>query len=156
MRRLTTREEETGQESTREDTERMRTGRRGAADTSRSLGAQEAGGDGLASAERGMGTDKEMNMTGATARTRRKARKTKGHMTYMQQVKPVFERLLGQLELALLGGVEEVADIRTEREWRTVECPAMVRMPVNKQKGFARFVLEAASHEEAVGSLMTL
>jgi len=77
-------------------------------------------------------------------------------MTYMQQVRPVFERLLGQLEMALLGGLEEMANVRTENEWRTVDCPAMVRMYVNKQKSFARFVLEATSHEEAVGSLMTL
>ena len=60
-----------------------------------------------------MGTDEETNMTGATARTRRKTRTTRGRMTYLQQVKPVFERLMGQLDLALLGGMEEVTDIRT-------------------------------------------
>ena len=95
-------------------------------------------------------------MTGATTRAKRKTRKTRDRMTYMQQVKPVFERLLGQLELALLGGMEDVADIRTENELRTVDHPAMVRMFVNKQNSFARFGLEATSHEEAVGSLMTL
>ena len=103
-----------------------------------------------------MGIHEEKTMTGTSTRARRKTRRARGRMTYMQQVNPVFERLLCQLELALLGGVEDVADIRTENEWRIVECPAMVRMFVNKQKSFARFVLEAASHEEAVGSLMTL
>jgi hypothetical protein len=77
-------------------------------------------------------------------------------MSYMQQVRPVFERLLGQMELALLGGLEDVANTRPENEWRTVDCPAMVRMFVSKQKVFARFVLEATSHEEAVWSLVTL
>jgi hypothetical protein len=61
MRRLTTREEETGQEYTREDTERMRTRGRGAAFASRNLGVQAAGGARLASAERGMGANEETN-----------------------------------------------------------------------------------------------
>jgi hypothetical protein len=74
----------------------------------------------------------------------------------MHQVKPVFERLLGQLELALLGGMEDVADVRQENEWTTADCPAMVRLFVNKQRGFARLVMDPASHDEAVGSLMTL
>ena len=77
-------------------------------------------------------------------------------MSYIRQVKPVFERLLGQLELAILGGMEDVTYTMTENEWRTMDCPAMVRLFVNKQKVFARSVLEAASHEEAVGSLMNL
>ena len=79
----------------------------------------------------------------------------KSRISYMQHVKPVFEKLLGQLDLALLGELGDVADIRTESEWRTADCPAMTRLFVNKQRDFARFVLEAASHEEAVGSLMT-
>ena len=60
------------------------------------------------------------------------------------------------MELVLLGGIEVVADTRTENEWRTADCPTMVRLSVNKQKEFARFVLEATSHEEAMGSLMNL
>ena len=56
----------------------------------------------------------------------------------------------------MLGGLEEVADIRTENERRIVDCPTMERMFVNNKKSFAKFVLEAASHEETVGSLMTL
>ena len=68
-------------------------------------------------------------------------------MIYIQQVKPVFEKLLRQLELALQEGMENVADVRQENEWTTTDCPAMVRLFVNKQREFARFVMEATSHD---------
>ena len=77
-------------------------------------------------------------------------------MGYKQQVKPIFERLLGQLELALLGGMEEEVSIRTETEWATVECPAIARLFVNKQREFARLGMDAANHDEAVGVVMNL
>ena len=60
------------------------------------------------------------------------------------------------MELVLLGGLGDIADIRTENEWRSADCPAITRHFVNKQREFAKFVMEAGSHEEAVGSLMTL
>jgi hypothetical protein len=53
-------------------------------------------------------------------------------MGYMQQVNPVFEMLLGQSELALLGGLGEVTDIKTESEWRTADCLAITRQFVKK------------------------
>jgi len=155
MRRLNTSAGEARQCNIGADTGRMRTGGRTAVSI-RNDERQAADDRGPASAEEGMGTDEETTITGATAKTRRKTRTARGRMTYLQQVRPVFEKLLGQLELALLGGLEDVTDIRTESEWRTVECPALVRLFVNKQRGFARFLLEATSHEEAVGCLMTL
>ena len=60
------------------------------------------------------------------------------------------------MELVLLGGLGEIADIKTESEWRAADCPTIRRQFVNTQKGFAKFVLKAGSHEQAVGSLMTL
>ena len=119
-------------------------------------GAKAAGGSGITTSDRGLRTGDESIITGKSIRATRKTKRMKSRMSYMQQVKPIFDRLLGQLELALLGGMEDVADTRSENEWRTMDCPAMVRMFVNKRKVFARFVLEAASHEEAVGSLLTL
>jgi hypothetical protein len=83
MRRLITREEETIRECEREDTRRLRTGRRGAAVARQSLGAEAAGGSGITQLEGGMGTDEETTMTGATTRARRKTRKTRGRMNYM-------------------------------------------------------------------------
>jgi hypothetical protein len=156
MRILTTREE-ADRDGARADMETRREVRGATTGQEHNEGAaQGEGGAGAASTGRRMGTEEESNITGAASKARRRARKTRGQMTYLQQVKPVFERLMGQLELALMGGLEEVTDIRTDSEWGTVDCPALVRMFVNKQRGFARFVLEAASHEEAVGSLMTL
>jgi len=129
---------------------------RGASERTELGRAKAVGGSGITTSDGGVGTDDESIITGKSTRARRKTRRMKSRMSYMQQVRSVFERLLGQLELALLGGLEDVADTRLENEWRTLDCPAMVRMFVNKHKVFARFVLEAASHEEAVGSLMTL
>jgi hypothetical protein len=87
--------------------------------------------------------DDESIITWKSTRARRKSRRMKS-------------QLEGQLVPALLGGLEDVTDTRSKNEWRTVDCPEIVRMLVNMQKVFARFVLEAASHEEAVGSLITL
>ncbi len=67
-----------------------------------------------------------------------------------------LRKVVGAVGIGITGGLHDVAGVRTENEWRSVDCPAIVQMFVNKQKGFARYVLEAASHEEAVGSLMTL
>jgi hypothetical protein len=55
-------------------------------------------------------------------------------MGYMQQVKPVIERLLGQMEMALLGGMEDAAHVYQETKWTTADCPAIVRLFVNKQR----------------------
>ena len=63
---------------------------------------------------------------------------------------------MGQLELALLRGIEELVGIRTDTEWTTVGCPAIVRLFVNKQREFAKFIMAASSHDEAVGALMNL
>jgi len=63
---------------------------------------------------------------------------------------------LGQLELALFGGMEEVNEIRIEAEWTTVDCPAIVRLFINKQREFARFVMVASSQHEVVGAVMKL
>jgi hypothetical protein len=49
--------------------------------------------------------------------------------------------------------MEEVADINQEEEWRDAECPALVRLFINKRGEFARWMLEAANREEAVGVL---
>ena len=39
-------------------------------------------------------------------------------------MRPVIERLLGQVELMLLTCMDEVADEAHEDEWSDVECPA--------------------------------
>ena len=77
-------------------------------------------------------------------------------MGYKQEVRPIFERLLGQLELALLGGTEEVVSKNTESEWSIVDCPALVRLFMNKQREFARFIMSASSKAEAVGELINM
>ena len=67
-----------------------------------------------------------------------------------------MERLLGQLELALLGGMEDVVNISMEPEWRTMDCPTIVRHFVNKQREFARFLMAASSTDEVVGAVKSL
>ncbi len=56
-------------------------------------------------------------------------------------MKPVMEALPGQLEAALLTGMEEVPGERQEEEWHNVACPAIVRLVVNKQELFVRALL---------------
>jgi hypothetical protein len=77
-------------------------------------------------------------------------------MGYKQQLKPIFERLMGQVELALMGRMEEFESRRVEEEWNTVDCPAIVQLFVNKQREFARFIMAASSQDEAVGDVMKL
>ena len=47
-------------------------------------------------------------------------------------MRPVIERLLGQMELILLTRVDEVDDEAQEEEWSDVECPALMRLFFNK------------------------
>ena len=77
-------------------------------------------------------------------------------MGYKQQLTPTRARLLGQLELALMGRLEELESKRTEEEWCRVDCPAIVQLFMNKQKEFARFLMAAANQDEAVGAVMKL
>jgi hypothetical protein len=86
--------------------------------------------------------------TPGTSSTRKKKKKTE---TYKQEMRPVIERLLGQMELMLLTGMGEVDDEAHEDEWSDVECPALVKLFVNQRGEFARWILDAASREEAVG-----
>ena len=101
-------------------------------------------------------TDGGSGITGNRGQGKRKAKRTRSRMGYKQQVRPMFERLLGQLELALLGGMEEVVSKSTESEWSTVDCPALVRLFMNKQTEFARFIMAASSKAEAVGELINM
>ena len=50
-------------------------------------------------------------MAVTSTKVREKARKSRTRMGFMQQVKPIFERLLGQMELALLEGMEDAVNI---------------------------------------------
>ena len=68
-------------------------------------------------------------------------------------MRPVIERILGQMELMLLTCMDEVADEAHEPEWSDVEFPALVKLFVNKRGEFARWILDAANREEAVGIL---
>jgi hypothetical protein len=77
-------------------------------------------------------------------------------MGYKQQLKHILERLLGQLELALMGRLEEVESRRMEEEWNTVDCPAIVQLFVNKQREFAKFIMATSNQDEAVGAVMKL
>ncbi len=95
-------------------------------------------------------------MTEKSAEVKRRAKKGKTGQTYMQQVKPVFKRLLGQLELVLLGGMDDEEDVRHEIEWTSADCFAIVRLFVNNQKEFARCMMEAASRDEVVGRIMNM
>ena len=155
-RRLGTGEHATAEGTSRGNAIRQRTDRGGRASnhratiTSNIMGSEATSTDGAAITESGL------EITGARPRDKRKARRSRTRMGYKQQVKPIFERLLGQLELALLGGMEEVVGIRTEMEWTTMECPAIVRLFVNKQREFARFVMDASSQDEAVGAVRKL
>ena len=85
-----------------------------------------------------------------TKSTRKKKIRT---ATYKHEMRPVIERILGHMELMLLTGMDEVADEAQEEEWSDVECPALVRLFVNKRGEFARWILDAASREEVVGIL---
>ena len=101
-------------------------------------------------------TEDGSDMTRARIKVRRRARKSRARIGFMQLVKPNFDRLLGQLELALLTGLNGMADIYQEPEWTKSNCPAIVLLFVNKQREFARFVMDAANQDEAAGSLMSL
>jgi hypothetical protein len=57
------------------------------------------------------------------------------------------------MELILLTRMDKVADEAQEEEWSDVECPALVRLFVNKRREFARWILDATNREEAVGIL---
>jgi hypothetical protein len=52
-----------------------------------------------------------------------------------------MDGLLGQLETALVTGMEEVPGERNEPVWVNVACPAIVQLVVNKQELFARALL---------------
>ncbi len=55
---------------------------------------------------------------------------------YKHEMKPLIERLLAQMELILLTGMEEVADGGQEDEWNDAEYPALVmRLFINKRGG---------------------
>ena len=88
-------------------------------------------GIGITSSEVGAKTGNDSKMIETSTKFRKKARKIKPRMDYMQQVNPVFERLMGQLELALLRGMEDATDVLQETEWTTTDCPTMVRLFVN-------------------------
>jgi hypothetical protein len=54
----------------------------------------------------------------------------------------MMEGLLGQLEMALVTGMEEVPGERNEGEWENVACPpAIVQLVVNKHELFVRALL---------------
>jgi hypothetical protein len=48
-------------------------------------------------------------------------------------MRPVIERLMRQMELILLTGMDEVVDVEHEEEWSDAECPALVRLFINKR-----------------------
>jgi hypothetical protein len=73
----------------------------GAAVTGSRMESEATSADGVAIMESGS------ENTGTRAKDKRKTILGRARMGYKQQVKPIFERLLGQLELALLGGMEE-------------------------------------------------
>ena len=86
--------------------------------------------------------------TRSTPRARSTRKKKKRTAPYKQEIRPVIERILLQMELMLLTGMDEVIDEAQEAEWSDVECPALVRLFVNKRGEFARWILDAASREE--------
>ena len=57
------------------------------------------------------------------------------------------------MELIQFTRMDEVADEAHEDEWSDVECPALVRLFINKRGEFARWILDAANREEAVGAI---
>ena len=73
-------------------------------------------------------------------RTKAARKKKKRAAAYKQEMRPVIERLLGQLELMLLTCMDEVADEAKEEEWSDVKCPELVRFFVNKRGEFARWI----------------
>jgi len=82
--------------------------------------------------------------TGApsSARTGQTARMSKRKVGgFFQRLKPVMEGLLGQLETALVTGMEEVPGERNEKECDNVACPAIVQLVVNKHELFVRALL---------------
>ena len=54
------------------------------------------------------------------------------------------------MELILLTGMEEVADVGQEEEWNDAKCPEMVWLFINTRGGFARWMMDAENPEEAV------
>ena len=88
--------------------------------------------------------------TGSNARTKATWKKHRKKASCKHVVKPLIERLLAHMELMLLTCMEEVADINQEEEWRDAECPALVKLFINKRGEFARWMVDAANREEAV------
>jgi hypothetical protein len=68
-------------------------------------------GSGVTSTEGAAKTENGSDMAVTSTKVREKARKSRTRMGFMQQVKPIFERLLGQMELALLEGMEDAVNI---------------------------------------------
>jgi hypothetical protein len=68
-------------------------------------------------------------------------RKKKKLGGFFQRLKPVMEAILGQLEAALVTGMEDVPGERNEEEWASVACPAIVKLMVNKQELFVKALL---------------
>ena len=54
------------------------------------------------------------------------------------------------MEMILLTCMEEVAYVGQEEEWSDAECPALVRLFINKRVEFARWMMDATNREEAV------
>jgi len=78
----------------------------------------------------------------SSARIGRKTSKGKNKSGgVLQRPKPMMDGLLGQLETALVTGLEEVPGERNETEWVNVACPAIVQLVVNKQELFVRALL---------------
>ena len=110
-----------------------------------------AGGDEAEAAEGGASAAATSNRTRSTAGAKVQRKKKKKTASYKQDMRPRIERILGQMEIMLLTGMDEVAGEAHEEEWCDVECPALVRMFVNKRGEFARWIMDATSWEEAVG-----
>jgi ribonuclease HI len=92
-------------------------------------------------------SDRSKSTIGAKT-TRKKQRKK---ASYTQEMKPVTERHLGQMELILLTGMDEVANMAQEKERSDVGCPALAILLTNKRGEFARWMQDASNREEAVG-----
>ena len=73
----------------------------------------------------------ERSKSTAGAKVARKRQKKKA--TYKQKRKPVIERLMAQMDLILLTGMDEVADAEQEEKWSNAECLALVRLFINKR-----------------------
>ena len=55
------------------------------------------------------------------------------------------------MKIILLTDMKEVADVEQEEECSDAECFALVRLFNNKRGEFARWMMDAANREEAVG-----